>query len=124
MPANFRPEQIPNEPGVYRFFDIKDQVLYVGKAKNLKNRLTTYFQNGLPERTDRMVSQADRVDWTIVSGEVEALQLEYTWIKQYKPPFNVRFRDDKSYPYLALTLNDKYPRLFITRQEKRYVSWV
>lgn len=119
MPANFRPEQIPNEPGVYRFFDAKDQVLYVGKAKNLKNRLTTYFQSGLPERTDRMVSQAVRVDWTIVSGEVEALQLEYTWIKQYKPPFNVRFRDDKSYPYLALTLNDKYPRLFITRQEKR-----
>ena len=119
MPANFRPEQIPNEPGVYRFFDVKDQVLYVGKAKNLKNRLTTYFQSGLPERTDRMVSQAVRVDWTIVSGEVEALQLEYTWIKQYKPPFNVRFRDDKSYPYLALTLNDKYPRLFITRQEKR-----
>ena len=119
MPANFRPEQIPNEPGVYRFFDVKDQVLYVGKAKNLKNRLTTYFQSGLPERTDRMVSKAVRVDWTIVSGEVEALQLEYTWIKQYKPPFNVRFRDDKSYPYLALTLNDKYPRLFITRQEKR-----
>ena len=119
MPANFRPEQIPNEPGVYRFFDFKDQVLYVGKAKNLKNRLTTYFQSGLPERTDRMVSKAVRVDWTIVSGEVEALQLEYTWIKQYKPPFNVRFRDDKSYPYLALTLNDKYPRLFITRQEKR-----
>ena len=119
MPANFRPEQIPNEPGVYRFFDVNDQVLYVGKAKNLKNRLTTYFQSGLPERTDRMVSQAVRVDWTIVSGEVEALQLEYTWIKQYKPAFNVRFRDDKSYPYLALTLNDRFPRLFITRQEKR-----
>ena len=119
MPANFRPEQIPSEPGVYRFFDAKDQVLYVGKAKNLKNRLGSYFQSGLPERTDRMVSEAVRVDWTIVSGEVEALQLEYTWIKQFKPPFNVRFRDDKSYPYLALTLSDKYPRLFITRQEKR-----
>ncbi|MFM8921087.1 MAG: excinuclease ABC subunit UvrC [Candidatus Nanopelagicaceae bacterium] len=119
MPANFRPEQIPNEPGVYRFFDSEDRVLYVGKAKSLKNRLGSYFQSGLPERTERMVSQAVRVDWTIVSGEVEALQLEYTWIKQYKPPFNVRFRDDKSYPYLALTLNDKFPRLFITRQEKR-----
>ena len=119
MPANFRPEQIPSEPGVYRFFDAKDRVLYVGKAKSLKNRLGSYFQSGLPERTDRMVSEAVRVDWTIVSGEVEALQLEYTWIKQFKPPFNVRFRDDKSYPYLALTLNDKYPRLFITRQEKR-----
>ena len=119
MPANFRPTDIPTDPGVYRFYDVADQVLYVGKAKNLKNRLTTYFQNNLPERTDRMVSTAVRVDWTVVKGEVEALQLEYTWIKQFKPPFNVRFRDDKSYPYLALTLNDKYPRLFITRQEKR-----
>ena len=119
MPANFRPEQIPTEPGVYRFYDAADQILYVGKAKNLKNRLSTYFQSNLPERTDRMVSQAARVDWTIVKSDVEALQLEYTWIKQYKPPFNVRFRDDKSYPYLALTLNDKFPRLFITRQEKR-----
>ena len=119
MPANFRPENIPTEPGVYRFYDDKDQVLYVGKAINLKNRLTSYFQSGLQERTDRMVTLARRVDWTIVSGEVEALQLEYTWIKQYKPPFNVRFRDDKSYPYLALTLNDEFPRLFITRQEKR-----
>ena len=119
MPANFRPEQIPSEPGVYRFFDKSDQVLYVGKAINLKNRLSSYFQSGLAERTDRMVSEAVRCDWTIVSGEVEALSLEYTWIKQFKPPYNVRFRDDKSYPYLALTINDKYPRLFITRQEKR-----
>ena len=119
MPAKFRPENIPTEPGVYRFFDKDDRVLYVGKAINLKNRLTSYFLSGLAERTDRMVSEAVRCDWTIVSGEVEALQLEYTWIKQYKPPFNVRFRDDKSYPYLALTINDKYPRLFITRQEKR-----
>lgn len=119
MPANFRPENIPTEPGVYRFFDKDDRVLYVGKAINLKNRLGSYFQSGLAERTDRMVSEAVRCDWTIVNGEVEALSLEYTWIKQYKPPFNVRFRDDKSYPYLALTINDKYPRLFITRQEKR-----
>ncbi len=119
MPANFRPENIPTEPGVYRFFDKDDRVLYVGKAINLKNRLTSYFLSGLAERTDRMVSEAVRCDWTIVSGEVEALQLEYTWIKQFKPPFNVRFRDDKSYPYLALSINDKYPRLFITRQEKR-----
>lgn len=119
MPANFRPENIPTEAGVYRFYDKNEKVLYVGKAKNLKNRLTTYFLSGLPDRTERMVSEAVRVDWTIVSGEVEALQLEFTWIKQFKPPFNVRFRDDKSYPYLALTLNDKFPRLFITRQEKR-----
>ena len=119
MPANFRPENIPTEPGVYRFFDKDDRVLYVGKAINLKNRLGSYFQSGLAERTDRMVSEAVRCDWTIVNGEVEALSLEYTWIKQFKPPFNVRFRDDKSYPYLALTINDKFPRLFITRQEKR-----
>ena len=119
MPANFKPSEIPTEPGVYRFYDVNDRILYVGKALNLKNRLSSYFQSNLPERTDRMVSEAVRVDWTIVSSEVEALQLEYTWIKQFKPPFNVRFRDDKSYPYLALTLDDKYPRLFITRQEKR-----
>lgn len=119
MPASFRPEQIPTEAGVYRFYDKEDRVLYVGKAKNLKNRLNSYFQSNLPDRTERMVSESARVDWTVVSGEVEALQLEYTWIKQFKPPFNVRFRDDKSYPYLALTLNDKFPRLFITRQEKR-----
>ena len=119
MPANFKPSEIPTEPGVYRFYDVNDRILYVGKALNLKNRLSSYFQSNLPERTDRMVTEAVRVDWTIVSSEVEALQLEYTWIKQFKPPFNVRFRDDKSYPYLALTLDDKYPRLFITRQEKR-----
>ena len=119
MPANFKPTEIPTEPGVYRFYDGKDRILYVGKALNLKNRLSSYFQSNLPDRTDRMVSDAVRVDWTIVSSEVEALQLEYTWIKQFKPQFNVRFRDDKSYPYLALTLDDKYPRLFITRQEKR-----
>ena len=119
MPANFKPTEIPTEPGVYRFYDVNDRILYVGKALNLKNRLSSYFQSNLPERTDRMVTEAVRVDWTIVSSEVEALQLEYTWIKQFKPPFNVRFRDDKSYPYLALTLDDKYPRLFITRQEKR-----
>ena len=119
MPANFKPSEIPTEPGVYRFYDVNDRILYVGKALNLKNRLSSYFQSNLPERTDRMVTEAVRVDWTIVSSEVEALQLEYTWIKQFKPPFNVRFRDDKSYPYLALTLEDKFPRLFITRQEKR-----
>ena len=119
MPANFKPTEIPTEPGVYRFYDVNNRILYVGKALNLKNRLSSYFQSNLLERTDRMVTEAVRVDGTIVSSEVEALQLEYTWIKQFKPPFNVRFRDDKSYPYLALTLDDKYPRLFITRQEKR-----
>lgn len=106
MPASFKPENIPTEPGVYRFYDQNDEILYVGKALNLKNRLGSYFLNNLPDRTDRMVSQATRVDWTIVDSEIEALQLEFTWIKQFRPPFNVRFRDDKSYPYLALSLNE------------------
>lgn len=118
MPASFKPENIPTEPGVYRFYDQNDEILYVGKALNLKNRLGSYFLNNLPDRTDRMVSQATRVDWTIVDSEIEALQLEFTWIKQFRPPFNVRFRDDKSYPYLALSLNEKFPKLFITRREK------
>ena len=84
MPASFKPENIPAEPGVYRFYDKDDQILYVGKALNLKNRLGSYFQENLPERTDRMVTQATRVDWTIVDSEIEALQLEFSWIKQYQ----------------------------------------
>ena len=118
MAASFKPENIPTEPGVYRFYDKDDAILYVGKALNLKNRLNSYFQNNLPERTNRMVSEAVRVDWTIVDTEIEALQLEFTWIKQYRPPFNVRFRDDKSYPYLALSINEKFPKLFITRRDR------
>ena len=118
MPANFKPTEIPTEPGVYRFYDATDRILYVGKALNLKNRVSSYFQSNLPERTDQMVSEASRVDWTVVNSEIEALQLEFTWIKQFKPPYNVQFRDDKSYPYLALTLNEKFPKLFITRREK------
>ena len=119
MPANFKPTEIPTEPGVYRFYDVNDRILYVGKALNLKNRLSSYFQSNLPERTDRMVTDAVRVDWTIVSSEVEALQLEYTWIKEEKPDFNVEFKDDKSYPYLALSMKDEFPRLFITRRSKQ-----
>jgi len=118
-PATYRPSDIPALPGVYRFFDSSDQVLYVGKALSLKSRLSNYFQGNLLERTHRMVHQAVRVDWTIVNSEVEALQLEFSWIKQYNPPFNVQFRDDKSYPYLAISIKDEYPRVFITRQQKR-----
>ena len=118
-PASYRPADIPALPGVYRFFDSDDRVLYVGKALSLKSRLSSYFQSNLPERTDRMVHEAVRVDWTIVNGEVEALQLEFAWIKQYNPPFNVQFRDDKSYPYLAVSINQEYPRVFITRKQKR-----
>ncbi len=110
---------MPQLPGVYRFFDENDKVLYVGKALNLKSRLSSYFQSNLLERTDRMVHHAVRVDWTIVDTEVEALQLEFSWIKQFAPPYNVQFRDDKSYPYLALSLKDEFPRIFITRRQKR-----
>ena len=118
-PADYRPSNIPELPGVYRFFNEKDQVIYVGKAINLKSRLSSYFSGNLAERTHRMVHQAVRVDWTIVNTEVEALQLEFSWIKQFNPTFNVQFRDDKSYPYLAISQNEKFPRLFITRKEKR-----
>lgn len=118
-PASYRPTDIPKLPGVYRFYDSSDTVIYVGKAVNLKNRLNNYFQGNLLEKTHRMVNQAVRVDWTIVDTEVEALALEFSWIKQYAPQYNVQFRDDKSYPYLAITNNDEYPRIFITRKSKR-----
>ena len=116
---SFRPKtsEIPTRPGVYRFFDEKRRVLYVGKAKNLRARLQSYFApvDSLQERTRRMVLSATDVDWTIVKTEFEALQLEYTWIKEFTPPFNVRFKDDKSYPYLAVSLSEKMPRVFVTR---------
>jgi excinuclease ABC subunit C len=116
---SFRPKtsEIPTRPGVYRFFDAKHRVLYVGKAKNLRARLQSYFVpvESLHERTKRMVLSAADVDWTIVKTEFEALQLEYTWIKEFNPPFNVRFKDDKSYPYLAVSLSEKMPRVFVTR---------
>lgn len=118
-PQSYRPSNIPEHPGVYRFFNKKDKVIYVGKAKNLKNRLSNYFQTNLATKTNRMVHEAVRVDWTIVSTELEALALEFSWIKQYQPKYNVQFKDDKSYPYLALSLNDDYPMIFITRKDKR-----
>jgi excinuclease ABC subunit C len=118
-PKSYRPSNIPEHPGVYRFYNSKDKVIYVGKAKNLKNRLGNYFQANLATKTNRMVHEAVRVDWTIVSTELEALALEFSWIKQYQPKYNVQFKDDKSYPYLALSLNDDYPMIFITRKDKR-----
>jgi len=118
-PQSYRPSNIPEFPGVYRFFDASDKVIYVGKAINLKARLNSYFQGNLAERTEKMVHEAVRVDWTIVATEVEALQLEFSWIKQYNPNFNVTFRDDKSYPYLAISINEAFPRVFITRKQKR-----
>jgi excinuclease ABC subunit C len=118
-PASYRPDSIPTEPGVYRFFNDKGTVIYVGKAKNLKNRLNSYFQKNLLEKTYRMVNEAVRVDWTIVNTEIEALQLEFTWIKTENPKYNIQFKDDKSYPYLAVSLTDEFPRLFISRAKKR-----
>jgi excinuclease ABC subunit C len=115
----FRPStgEIPTEPGVYRFVDESGRVLYVGKAKNLRARLSNYFGPlaSLHERTQRMLLAARDVKWTIVASEYEALQLEFMWIKEFDPPFNVRFKDDKSYPYLAITVSDAVPRAFITR---------
>lgn len=118
-PQSYRPSNIPTDPGVYRFFDAENRVIYVGKAKNLRNRLNSYFQSNLQEKTYRMVHTAVKVDWTIVKSEIEALQLEFTWIKKENPKFNVQFRDDKSYPYLGISLSEDFPRLFITRNEHK-----
>jgi len=118
-PLSYRPTNIPDEPGVYRFFDKNERVIYVGKARSLKNRLNSYFQKNVGEKTYRMIHAANRVDWTIVRSEVEALQLEFSWIKEENPQFNVQFKDDKSYPFLALTMDEEIPRLMITRRSKR-----
>jgi excinuclease ABC subunit C len=122
-PATYRPApgSIPVEPGVYRFSDPHGRVIYVGKAKSLRSRLTSYFADiaSLHPRTRQMVTTAAKVEWTVVNTEVEALQLEYNWIKEFDPRFNVRYRDDKSYPVLAVTLNDEYPRLFVYRGPHR-----
>lgn len=116
---SYRPKtgEIPTDPGVYRFRDENGRVLYVGKAKNLRARLSNYFAplTSLHERTRRMVTTARSVEWTVVGTEIEALQLEWTWIKEFDPPFNVQFKDDKSYPYLAVTLAEEAPRVLVTR---------
>ena len=115
----YKPKQgeIPTDPGVYRFRDRDGRILYVGKAKNLRSRLSNYFAplRTLHERTRRMVTTAASVEWTVVGSDVEALQLEYMWIQEFKPPFNVRYKDDKSYPYLAVTMADEAPRVIVTR---------
>ncbi|MDP9101200.1 MAG: excinuclease ABC subunit UvrC [Actinomycetota bacterium] len=122
-PSSYRPAagSIPDSPGVYRFRDAGRRVVYVGKAKSLRARLSSYFQDidNLHPRTRQMVTSAAAVDWTVVSTEVEALQLEYSWIKEYDPRFNVRYRDDKSYPSLAVTLGEEYPRLQVMRGPKK-----
>jgi excinuclease ABC subunit C len=122
-PARYRPApgSIPESPGVYRFRDEHRRVIYVGKAKNLRSRLNSYFADfaGLHPRTQSMLRAAAAVDWTVVGTEVEALQLEYSWIKEFDPRFNVRYRDDKSYPYLAVTMDEEYPRVMVMRGAKR-----
>jgi excinuclease ABC subunit C len=119
----FRPEpgSIPTQPGVYRFRDTRGRVIYVGKAKNLRARLSSYFQDvgGLHQRTATMITTAASVDWTVVATEVEALQLEYSWIKEFDPRFNVKYRDDKSYPWLAVTLDEEFPRVLVGRGTKK-----
>jgi excinuclease ABC subunit C len=122
-PYGYRPApgSIPESPGVYRFRDGHGRVIYVGKAKNLRARLNSYFADyaGLHPRTQSMLSSAAGVDWTVVGTEVEALQLEYSWIKEFSPRFNIRYRDDKSYPYLAVTLSEQYPRVMVMRGARR-----
>ena len=122
-PSTYRPApgSIPVEPGVYRFSDVHGRVVYVGKAKSLRSRLNSYFADvsGLHPRTRQMVTTAAKVEWTVVNTEVEALQLEYNWIKEFDPRFNVRYRDDKSYPVLAVSLGEEYPRLFVYRGPRR-----
>lgn len=122
-PASFRPApgSIPTQPGVYRFRDARGRVIYVGKAKNLRARLSSYFQDigNLHARTATMVTTAAGVDWTVVNTEVEALQLEYSWIKEFDPRFNVKYRDDKSYPWLAVTVGEEFPRVTVGRGAKR-----
>lgn len=122
-PATYRPApgEIPDSPGVYRFRDEHGRVIYVGKAKSLRARLNSYFQDvaGLHQRTQQMVTTAASVQWTVVGTEVEALALEYSWIKEFDPRFNVKYRDDKSYPYLAVTLADQFPRVQVMRGAKR-----
>ncbi|MET7768943.1 excinuclease ABC subunit UvrC [Nocardia sp. NPDC005366] len=122
-PATYRPAPgtIPVEPGVYKFRDTHGRVIYVGKAKSLRGRLNSYFADvaSLHPRTRQMVTTAAGVEWTVVSTEVEALQLEYNWIKEFDPRFNVRYRDDKSYPVLAVTLDEEYPRLFVYRGARK-----
>lgn len=120
LPYRPKPGEIPTNPGVYRFRDAEGRVLYVGKAKNLRARLSNYFAPlySLHERTRRMVTTASSVEWTVVPSDVDSLQLEYMWIKEFDPPFNVRYRDDKSYPFMAITLADEAPRVIVTRNAK------
>ncbi|MGK2948772.1 MAG: GIY-YIG nuclease family protein, partial [Acidimicrobiales bacterium] len=110
---------IPDAPGSYQFKDADGRVVYVGKARSLRQRLNNYFQKHLPPRTAAMVEAAETVEWIQVRNDVEALMLENTLIKSHQPRFNVRLRDDKSYPFLAVTVDDEWPRPMVMRGKKR-----
>ncbi|MGH2717148.1 MAG: excinuclease ABC subunit UvrC, partial [Actinomycetota bacterium] len=114
-----RNSDIPDQSGVYLYRDAQDRVIYVGKALSLRHRIPNYFSTGLHPRTAAMIAEAARVEWIVTTNEVEALQLEVTFIKKYRPRFNVRYRDDKSYPYLAVTLDEEFPRAMVLRGKKR-----
>ena len=113
------PSSIPDSPGSYQFKDATGRVLYVGKAKSLRSRVMSYFGTGLAERTRQMVELSDTVEWIAVRNEVEALFLEFNLIKKHRPRFNIRLKDDKSYPYLAITLDEEWPRAMVMRGAKR-----
>lgn len=119
--SDWRPKaaSIPEAPGIYMFRDSVGRVIYVGKAKSLRHRIPSYFGVGLHPRTESMVEAAGAVEWIVTANEVEALQLEVTLIKEHQPRFNVRYRDDKSYPYLTITLAEEYPRAMVVRGRKQ-----
>ena len=122
-PSTYRPApgEIPTSPGVYRFLDAEGRVIYVGKAKSLRARLSSCFQDvaALHPRTQKMVTTACAVEWTVVSTEVESLALEYSWIKEFNPRFNVMYKDDKSYPYLMISLGEEFPRAQVVRGARK-----
>ena len=121
MPLRPPTTSIPDEPGCYQFLDDKGRVLYVGKARSLRSRVNSYFQDPrhLHARTAQMVAQADRLEWTVTSTEVEALILEVSLIQTFQPRFNIRLKDDKSYPWLAITTGSEWPRPIVTRGQRR-----
>ena len=116
-----RPTGIPDSPGSYQFKDLHGRVIYVGKASSLRSRLSSYFQDPtlLHPRTAQMVAEAETVEWITVRNELEALMLEYTLIKEHRPRYNIRLRDDKSYPFLAVTVDEEWPRAFVMRGTRR-----
>lgn len=117
--ARPEPSTVPDQPGVYLFRDADGRVVYVGKARSLRKRLASYWSRPLHPRTEAMMAAAESVDWIVAATEVDALMLEYNLIKQHQPRFNIRYKDDKSYPYLAVTVGERWPRAQVLRGTKR-----